>query len=81
MEGHEAVCALKKNQQASMPRISSILGRGSTYAIQRVDCSLPAQFPTSLRPTSRHPHRDDLHFEHPTMPNTLRPYDIYITFA
>jgi hypothetical protein len=37
----------------------------------------PPLLPTSLRPTSCHPHHDDdLHFEHPVMPNTLHPYDI-----
>ena len=50
-------------------------------AIQRAVRLLLVLLPASLRPTGCPPHRDyDLHFDHPTTPNTLHPYDIHINF-
>ena len=48
-------------------------------AIQRAVCLLYILLPASLRPTSYHSHCDyDLHFELPSTPNTLHPYDMLV---
>jgi hypothetical protein len=67
-----------------MPDVSSILGRGPHWRFNelfmftaRTASRIPATYHCSC-----HPHRDhDLHFEHPVTPNTLHPYDLYISFA
>jgi hypothetical protein len=71
----EAVCALNKQINKRLcqayPRYSDAVPH-TRYDELFVHCP---QFPTSLRASSYHPHRDyDLHFEHPATPNTLQPY-------